>query len=320
MTIQDAARAGPRVERWGPERFEDLLALCAAALPDEVLALDDLEAVLAPHGEGTSDTEPAPVVMVLVEGDAPVAAAAATLGPEAGGPSAHLQLLVVHPARRRRGHARRLVGELERWAVAHGSPVLVVGAGAPFYLFTGVDSRWTDALCCFEALGYLRVGAELDLRCPTVTPRSVRDARPRASQVAVAVGHVVEPPDVEELQEWVASTFPHWSPELARAARVGTALLARDEHGGIVGAAAHSVSRMGVVGPVAVDPSAQRSGVGAALMDAVLTDLATAGLSEAEIAWTSTVRFYARVCGARVGRTSLVLRRDLVEGAVGCVP
>ena len=33
----------------------------------------------------------------------------------------------------------------------------------------------------------------------------------------------------------------------------------------------------------------------------------------AEIAWTSTVRFYAKACGATVARTSLLMRRSLRE-------
>ncbi len=44
------------------------------------------------------------------------------------------------------------------------------------------------------------------------------------------------------------------------------------------------------------------------LMAEVLADLSTAGLRSAEIAWTSTVRFYANVTEARVGRASVVLR------------
>ena len=69
-------------------------------------------------------------------------------------------------AQRARGVAE-VVGGAERWAAAQGATALVVGAAAPVYLFTGVDSTWTEALCCFESLGYERVAVELDLVCPT---------------------------------------------------------------------------------------------------------------------------------------------------------
>ena len=35
------------------------------------------------------------------------------------------------------------------------------------------------------------------------------------------------------------------------------------------------------------------------------------GLRTAEIAWTSTVRFYAKACAATIARTSLLMRRSL---------
>jgi hypothetical protein len=69
-----------------------------------------------------------------------------------------------------------------------------------------------------------------------------------------------------------------------------------------------------------VDPSRHGGGVGALLMAAVLSDLSAAGLRTAEIAWTSTVRFYRQVCDARVGRASVVLRRDLSGRAVAFGP
>ena len=42
-----------------------------------------------------------------------------------------------------------------------------------------------------------------------------------------------------------------------------------------------------------------------------MADLSVAGLRTAEIAWTSTVRFYAKACGATVSRTSLVMTASL---------
>ena len=296
-----------------------LLALCAAALPDESLTLDDLEAVVFPVDPvDRVDRPAAPMIVAAVdaatlacrgEDGVPIGAVSVSLTDVLGVRSAHLQLLVVHPGRRRRGVARSLVDAAEAWAVARGSATLTVGAGAPFYLYTGVDTRWTEALCCFEALGYERSGTELDLTCPTVPPR--RSPR-RGGAPGIELSHVADERGAAELGRWVTAHYPHWAAEFDRAATAGTVVVARaDDDGSLVGAAAHSVSRGGVVGPVAVSPDRQGGGVGARLMAEVLADLATAGLRTAEIAWTSTVRFYARACDARVGRTSVVLRREL---------
>jgi GNAT superfamily N-acetyltransferase len=298
-----------------------LLELCRAALPDELLSLDDLEVLVEVDGGsvdggsvdgGSADHLVRRVDAVTLgswdEDGVMRGAVSVSLSSVLGAPSAHVQLLVVHPARRRRGTARQLVTAAQEWARAGGASFLTVGAGAPFYLFTGVDTRWTEALCCFEALGYQRVGAELDLTCPTQPP----GVRSDPLDADLRLSHVTSDVDAAALASMVRREFPQWCSEFARAAEAGTVVLARrGDDGEVVGAAAHSVSRFGVVGPVAVAPSGQRRGTGTRLMAAVLADLSTAGLRSAEIAWTSTVRFYARSCAARVGRTSLVLRREL---------
>jgi GNAT superfamily N-acetyltransferase len=295
-----------------------VLEICSVALPDEVLELDDLEGVCWPSLQRDDraalvrSVDARTVVWQLPAGT-DVGAVCVSMTEVAGVRSAHLQLLVVHPAHRGRGIARALVGLAESWALEAGVDILTVGAGAPFYLFTGVDSRWTDALCCFEALGYERVGVELDLRCATQQPATAR--RPAGD---VQVARLADEADVADLMALVDAHHPQWGAEFARAARAGTVVLARDgTTGALLGAAAHSVSRAAVIGPVAVDPDRQAAGVGTLMMQAVLRELSVAGHRYAEIAWTSTVRFYARAVGASVGRTSSVLRRSLSGAASG---
>lgn len=310
---------------------DEILDLCARAMPDESLTVDDLEAVLfrvrdrldrSGSADGSSPLETplvearAAMVVAMTEGDRPVAVAGATTSVIGEHVAAHIQLVVVDPARRRRGLARRLVDRIGQWATEQGASSLTVGAGAPFFLFTGVDSRWTDALCFFETLGFERVGTELDLVCPTTT----RWAR-GATDPTVTTAHVQDEGEATELGAWVRTNYPHWAAEFDSAADAGTVVLAR-RGAELVGAAAHSVSRWGVIGPVAVDPAAQGQGVGTELISAVLADLAGSGLRQAEIAWTSTVRFYAVACSARVGRCSVLLRKELAvappTGRVAC--
>lgn len=314
--MQDGPPA-PELVRWGPAEMPRLVRLCAAALPDEVLGVDDLERVglLGPPGGEV-------VVLAAVGADHGTTAdrAAGDLGAAIVSvqhhdhgqqhlTQAHLQLLVVEPTQRGRGVARALVDAAERWAHERGATALSVGAGAPRYLFTGVDARWTDALCCFEALGYRRVGAELDLCCETGHhdgPVDVPDER-----APVRVEHVRPGPVADAVADMLREHHPQWLVELDSAVRSGTAVAAVDADGRVLGTAAHSVNRRGVIGPVAVAPDVQGGGIGARLMAAVLAALSADGLERAEIAWVSTVRFYVRTCRASVGRTSIVLRREL---------
>lgn len=309
-----------------PRLLEQVVELCAAALPDESWSVDELEGVVCASAHSGADrSDPSvsawirPVdalTWAVFDGDLLAGVAVVSVTDVVGVDSVHLQLLAVHPSRRRRGIAAALVGAVDVWAAARGVQEWWVGAGAPFYLFTGVDTRWTEALSALEALGLERHRIELDLVCPTVEPpRRAGGSGGAAGAGGPTVGRVVDDDSAAALLDWVAVTFPQWTVEFARAAAAGTVVVARDAGTGtVVGAAAHSVSRFGVVGPVAVAPDLQRGGVGTELMRAVLADLRVAGLRSVEISWTSTVRFYATACGARVGRSSVVLRRDLGIG------
>lgn len=307
--MNDAAAGAGDPAMWGPDRLGDLTGLCAAALPDEHLSPDDLESLAwAPDVRDEHGPLGESRVWGMPDGTGAVVASLRHHGGAGSAPTAYVQLLVVHPARRRRGIARALVGAVEQWAGERGASAVQVGGAAPLYLFTGVDSRWTDAVCCFEALGYRRTAVELDLACPTRTRRAPVPA-------GVVVEPVVSDRDLAELVEWADRCWPAWTAELRRAGAAGTAVLARDvDASEVVGAAAHSVGRLGVVGPVAVDPRVHGVGIGAALMSELLAQLSVAGVQRAEIAWVSTVRFYVRTCGATVLRASQVLRRDLPHG------
>lgn len=292
---------GPtRVEEWGPERLDDLVRLCTAAMPGESLGADDLE--LLCFGEPTISA-PQLRTTTLATADGAGAVVVTTAGSVA-----HLQLLVADPTRRREGLGRALVAAAEDHARRVGVRTMQVGAATPFYLFTGVDTRWTEALCLFEDLGYERSEVVLDLVCPTL--QRVR----RPVPPGVVVTRVASDEQVASVRRFARDEYPHWEAELLRAGESGTAVLALDARGDgsrVLGAAAHSVSRLGVIGPVAVAAAGRSRGIGSALVGSILSDLATAGLAEAEIAWTSTVGFYAKACGARVGRASQIHRRDL---------
>lgn len=289
------------VEQWDITHLERVQKLWDVSMADESLLIDDLEAIVMPgpvaqtaidattelmldlgptHIWATSDHQGAIIVSERHLGDLR---------------QAHIQLLVVHPDAQRKGHATTLLNHVATWAKANNVAMLQVGGAAPFYLYTGVDTRWMSAQCFFEKAGFTRTMVELDMFCGT---------RPlQQSATDVSVSRVISPEDRDALLKFAELEYPHWIPEYLRGVDHGTVMIARGDDGNVIGAGAHSVNRFGVLGPIGVLSSVQRGGVGVALMQALLKDLSIAGVDRAEIAWTSTVRFYARSCGAWVGRS-----------------
>ena len=279
-----------QILEWGPERLGELAVLCSLALADESLLVDDLELICR---DG--------VTLGTADGDA--AAVVTRRGTDL---AAHLQLVVVHPGRRRRGSGRQLVHAAEDWAGVQGAVRLSLDGSMPFTLFQGVDTRWTEALCLFDSLGYSSAGIAVELTCPTLQrPR-------RAHPAGTSVVHVASDAELAQLVQFVADTAPHRAEEFSRAGESGTALFAVDVRSGtVLGALAHSVSRIGVVGPLYVAPADRGRGIGGALLVTALADLSTAGLRTAEISDGSALGFHVRVAAARVGRVSQQYRREL---------
>ncbi len=303
------------IVEWDHSRAGELVALCGAALPDESVGLDDVEAVCFAGAPSSPDDMLQVVDLVTLATASGAGAVTVSVTGVGEHRSAHVQLLVVHPSRRGQGLGRALVEAAERWATDRGLSELTIGGAAPFYLFTGIDTRWTAAICLLESMGYERTGAELDLTCPTRRSSTPRDRGAASSERMTELEVVAVDSDARAaaLMEMALRDWPLWSAEFRRAAEAGTVVIARDGvDGPVLGAAAHSVSRFGVIGPVAVSPDAHGRGIGSELMAAVLAELSIAGLRSAEIAWTSTVRFYAKACGATIARTSLLMRRPLV--------
>ncbi|MFZ4518678.1 MAG: GNAT family N-acetyltransferase [Microthrixaceae bacterium] len=288
---------------WGPERLADLERLCAAALPGELLRPDDLARTCwdePPEDPDGGRCGPSFTLGVDGPDGAPWGAVGVAMRHLDDLTVGHLQVLVVDPEVRRQGIGSALVDAARAAATGRGAQLFTAGSAAPYYLYTGVDSRWTAALCLFESLGWTTSGVGLDLGCDTRAPRP---APPEGVRLEVAAGEEGR----ADAAAFAARCFPEWRAELVRGVDTGHVVLARDVAGMVVGAAAHSVNRVGVVGPMGVDPALQRGGTGAALLGALLADLAAQGIARAEIQWVSNVSFYAKAAGATVVRSSLHL-------------
>ena len=298
------APALPAVEPWPAGRAPDLAALAELALPAERFTADELLAVCW-DGEGSD----ASTVLGIPDGSGAVAVASRSVRGR-DRPTAVVTCLAVEPAAQGEGRGRALLAAAHEWARAEGAVSVAAAGLAPFYLWPGIDVRFTRALCLAEAAGYRPTGAALNLSCPT----TFRTAPP----AGVRVERVLEDAAADAVLALCRRAYPDWEAEAARGIEHGAGHAAVDTAtGGTVGFACHSVNRAGWVGPIGVEQQRQGGGVGAALLSALCTDLRAAGHADAEIAWIGPIGFYARTAGASVSRTFMTYTFSLPAGGRG---
>lgn len=256
--------------------------LCARGMTDPVTAAELTESLFAPDRP------------VVVRGDPRTGVVASAVRDGQG----FIRLLVVDPAHRGRGLGASLLAAAEA-DLAGATTSVVVGADAPDYLVPGVDTRCTALASLLEGRGYVRRGANINMAVDLRSLPAVPDGPEPA-----------HPGDETELRAWLEEHYPSWVDEAVRGLRKGTVVLSRDADG-VSGFAAWDVNRGGWFGPMAVRPSARQQGIGAPLLVAALHRMAESGREQAEIAWVSTVAFYAKSVGARISKTYLVYRKAL---------
>jgi GNAT superfamily N-acetyltransferase len=254
---------------------EILAALCAAGMPDEHLTAEELAYLCFGDGDEIIDDD----------------TAAAAIQPQRFGDyvAMWLTLLVVDPARQRRGVGKELVHAAAERARAAGAQELLLASAVPRYVWPGVDLANTRAGMLLESCGFERDMLGTNMAIDT----SFRAAPPP--------GIVIERETGSGAHDFTARAYPYWTPELDRAVTLGTAFAARDANGATIGFGCHSVNRFGWIGPMGTDPDSQHSGIGSAVLAAICADLEARGCPTGEISWVSNLRFYGK-CGARVSR------------------
>ncbi|MCB1249978.1 MAG: GNAT family N-acetyltransferase [Acidimicrobiales bacterium] len=299
------AAPGPdgAVVEWSRADVARLGELARLALPGEALLDDDLASVCFdgtwPEADGRS------VVLATADG---AGAVALTTRPGFSGTEAFVQLLAVHPDRRRAGIGQTLLAAADRWAASCGAHRLRLAGAAPYYLWPGVDTLWVGAAAFARASGFTVDGEAQNMALPAGARAPTPDG--------VAIRHVLDDGDAEAVRVLVRSQWPHWLAELDRGIEHGCCVGAFDGDGApgaaALGFCCHSVNRFGWLGPVGTDPEAQGRGIGGALVGAVCRDLQVAGLRSVEVCWIGPEAFYASLGGVR-SRTFTLLTRPVGE-------
>jgi predicted N-acetyltransferase YhbS len=107
-------------------------------------------------------------------------------------------------------------------------------------------------------------------------------------------------PEHDLLIRWVAEHFgPGWASE-ARAALSNQpiSLFIATQSGTLIGFACYDATARGLFGPVGVEPTARKAGIGEALLLACLHDMRTMGYAYAVAGHVGAREFFRRVAGA----------------------
>jgi GNAT superfamily N-acetyltransferase len=261
-----------------------------------VSALCDRSLSDAPSAEELDGALFAPDQPAILRGD-PAAGVVATVDCDDG---AHVRLLVVDPARRGLGLGVELLAAAEDDARSRGQNSLTTGADPPYFLWPGVPSTSTALLCLLERRHYGRVDTNFNMDV------ALEDLPDDHGSHGLAV-----PSDRADVDEWMATQWPNWRPEVLRALDKGNLVLERDaETGDIVAFCAFEVNRVGLLGPVAVRLDLMGKGRGKGVLVGALHELRRRGRDRISVVWVGPVAPYAAV-GGRVSDVFFVYRKEL---------
>jgi ribosomal protein S18 acetylase RimI-like enzyme len=250
-----------------------LTDLCAVALPDEALTVDELAHVCFGEGDEVIGDERGAVAFTIKRTGEHVAL--------------WILLVAIEPACQGQGIGSTLVREAMERGRSLGARTAHLANSVPRYLWPGVDVTNTRAGMLFESLGFERDLVGINMEIAT----SFRRDPPPGLHVERETG--------AGALEFAGRAFPYWVDELRVACERGTAFAARDAHGETVAFGCHSCNRAAWIGPMATDPSVQHGGIGSAVLAAVCADLEARGHATSVVAWVSNLRFYGK-CGATV--------------------
>ncbi|CAB4345955.1 MAG: GNAT family N-acetyltransferase [Actinobacteria bacterium] len=240
---------------WGADRVDDIVDLMLRVAANEDLTPDEL--LTACH-------ERSGIVMATEDGESVVAVG---IDRDLNGQLvASIRLIAVGPKVQRAGRGGLLLEHAEQWATERGAQELLVGGEVPFSLWPGAPVESPIAALC-ATRGFETHESWQSYLVPTTYRADVPDG--------ITIRRAIHDDDVTRVLLAATSGWPRSADEISRALEHGTCHVAlRGESDPVVvGIGCHSITRAGWTGPLVVDESYRRRGIGNALLGQICRDL-----------------------------------------------
>ncbi|MCX7020333.1 MAG: GNAT family N-acetyltransferase [Candidatus Sumerlaeota bacterium] len=228
---------------------------------------------------------------------------------------AYIRMIVVDRAWRNKGVAAALLAQIEQKFRAHGAKTVSTMDCPQNYFMPGIDFRYTEAICFFQKHGYAFHRENHNLLCnisveayPDLNARIAALEKDNIEIRRASLG------DEEEVFRLLADNWPGWRDEAVCAFTNNPVSLhiARYEGKTVAFSAFQGNNKsLSWFGPMGTLPILRGKGIGGILLQLCLCDLASHGWRTAIIPWVGPVRFYQRMCGARMDRCFWVYRKDI---------
>lgn len=217
----------------------------------------------------------------------------------------YIKLFCVHENFRRKGIGRILYNLIESEFKGRGIKKVRLFESWPNYYQPGIDPFYTEAVCFFERMKFVRNGDTSNLTADL----SASDFGTTSEEMELQ-NHQIEIKrasdyDFEDTMTYIDKFFPAWKGEVSAAFKNSPVSLHIAKLDGEIRAfSAHEVNNIGTgwFGPMGTDPVFRGKGVGGILLKRCLKDMKEAGFAKATIPWVGPIPFYMHYCNSKVSR------------------
>ena len=251
---------------WGADRVDDIIDLMLRVAADEDLTPEEVH---------TACHERSGIVMATEDGESVIAVGIDR--DDSGELIAAVRLIAVGRDVQRTGRGQMLLAHAERWAAERGAREIFVGGALPFSLWPGTPVESAIAELC-TSQGYVTHEFWESFSVATSYRSEVPDG--------IEIRRAIHDEDVTRVLLAATSGWPRSADEIARALEHGTCHVALrgDADPVVVGIGCHSITRAGWSGPLIVDESYRRRGIGKALIAQMCRDLMIAEFDQLVVA------------------------------------